>query len=323
VHSTPGSYNNEIGVPLVLLGCAHDHDVVVCEMGARRPGDVTQLVRLARPIVGVVTGIGVTHLGVFGDRRTIARSKAELVALPADGHAILPAGDDFLHMLASATPAEVTTVGPGGRVRIGGVALDAHGRPSATVSVGGREVGIRLDLPGRPLLRNAAFALAVAHVLGVDLDAAAAAISTAPTSAWRMEVHRAGTRTIVNDAYNANPTSVEAALRTVREMAGGREAWAVLGEMAELGEASDAEHVRIGRLAHALGFTGVVAVGSGAARILDGASGIGQAAPEAADAALFVDATAAPDAVVLVKGSRVAGLERAAELLRLGVEVAG
>ncbi len=316
VHASPASYNNPIGVPLVVLNCPDDAEALVIEMGARRDGDIAELCRIARPSVGIVTGIGLTHLGVFGSRGAIARTKSELPAsLPAEGVAVLPADDDFLDVLVASTAARVVTVGPGGHVRVLEVVLDERGHPTARVDVAGREVVVRLAIPGRALVRNAAFALAAAHALGVDPAAAAEALATAPTSAWRMEVRRADGRTIVNDAYNANPTSTSAALRTVREVAGDRPAWAVLGEMAELGPAAPGEHERIGRLAAALGFARVVVVGEGAAGIVTGAGPLARPVPGPDDAARLVAVEAPGDAVVLVKASRAAGLERVAALL--------
>lgn len=318
VHASPESYNNEIGVPLVVLGAPEDAEVLVAELGARREGDIAYLADVVRPEVGVLTGIGVTHLGVFGSREAIARTKAELLeALPGSGLAVLPAADDFLDLAVGATAARAVTVGPGGRIRFSAGSMDDEGRVEGAVDLAeGPVVRLRVPIPGRAILRNVALALAVADELGVDPESGAGAIEDAPVSSWRLEVHRAGARVVVNDAYNANPTSTAAALRTVRELAGDRPAWAVLGEMAELGSIAHREHVRIGRLARGLGFAGIVAVGEEAAAIAEGYGSASRQAAAAEEAAQLVLREAPEDAVVLVKASRVAGLERTADLLR-------
>lgn len=318
VHATPRSFNAEIGVPLTILSCPDDAEVAVVELGARRTGDIAALTRLVRPDIGIITEIGFTHLEIFESRDAIAETKAELVgALPTGGLALLPAGDDFLHVLVSATSARVRTVGPGGHVRVLSVRLDDEGCPDARVAIpADGVVAVHLPLPGRALVQNAAFALAVAAELGVEPADAAHGMAALQPSSWRLEVHRAGARTIVNDAYNASPTSTAAALRTVCELAGAREVWAILAEMAELGPAARAEHERVGRLAAALGVARVIAVGEGAEGIAAGAGARAQTVPSSREAAETVAGEAPEDAVILVKGSRVAGLERVADTLQ-------
>lgn len=324
VHAAPASYNNEVGTPLTVLSCPDEAGALVAELGARRPGDISALCAIVRPSVGVVTGIGVTHMEIFGSRAAIARTKGELVeSLPADGTAVLPSNDDFVADLAARTNARVVTVGPGGHVRATAVATEADGRCRAHVVVGDRSVvDVRVPLPGRALVRNACMALAAAAAAGVDPSRAADAISSidpATLSSWRMQIGEAGGRTIVNDAYNSNPTSAAFALRTVRRMAGARPSWAVLGPMAELGRAAPAEHVRLGRVAAALGFDRVVVVGELAAGIAEGAGSIATSVDTPAAAAMVVERESPQDAVVLVKGSRVAGLEAVADALRTAV----
>lgn len=294
VHATPASYNAEIGVPLTVFGCPDDAQVLVCELAARHPGEIAELAAIVRPRIGVITGIGVAHLGEFGSREAIACTKAELLeALPDDGVALVPSTDDFLPLLCARTRARVVTVGPGGTIP---------------------PVSLRMPVPGRALLRNATFAIGVARELGVDLADAAAGIEAARTTALRMQLATLGRRTLVNDAWNANPTSLPAALRTTAELAAGRPKWAVLAHMAEIGPIAVREHRRVGRLAAALGYERVVAVGDQAAGIAEGAGAIATPVPGIEEA--FEIASAAPtDAVVLVKGSRVAGLERLADRL--------
>jgi UDP-N-acetylmuramoyl-tripeptide--D-alanyl-D-alanine ligase len=319
-HATPRSFNAEIGVPLVVLTCPDDARVLVVELGARHTGEIAELCRVVAPDIGVVTGIGVSHLGEFGSREAIARTKSELLThLPGDGVAIVPSDDEYLWLMAAATPARLVTVGPGGHAGYGATSVDGSGRTTGWVRAGGERVDVTLPVPGRALMRNAALAVATAAELGVSPREAADRIAAAPTSAWRMQVVSAGRYTVVNDAWNANPTSSASALRTVREMAGTQDAWAVLGAMAELGPVGRDAHLRVGRLARAIGFTGVVVVGDSARAIADGAGPISVSAENLDEAADIVATRAAAGSWVLVKASRVARLEHFPEVLTMRV----
>lgn len=316
VHAAPRSFNTEVGVSLVVLSCPDDADVLVIEMGARHAGEIAELAAIARCDVGVVTGIGKTHLGEFGSRAAIARTKAELLgSLPPDGLAAVPAEDDFLPLLVSSTSARVITVGAGGGVRFAADRVERPGRTHGSVSMGATTTRITLPVSGRALMRNAAVAIAVAVELGVDVDAAAAAVGQARPSSWRMQVGSVGPWTFVNDAYNANPTSVASALRTVRELGGPDPVWAVLGEMAELGPHSDAEHARMGRLAVGLGYAGIVTVGTGTDALAAAAASISVPATSMAEAADIVVDRVPPGACLLVKGSLVTGLKDFGDVL--------
>lgn len=314
VHASPRSFNTEIGVPLVLLSCPDDAQVLVVELGARHRGEIGELCALVEPRVGIITAISSSHLGEFGSRRAIAETKAELLAsLPADGLALVPSDSAFLGLLASSTSSRLSTVGPGGHVRFRASRLDAD-HTVGQVWLDDHPVRVSLPLPGRALMRNAAFALAAASELGVDVAAAAAAMADAPTSAWRMQVATHGSWHLVNDAYNANPVSMVSALRTVRELAGDAPVWAVLGEMAELGDAGPAEHRRAGRLAASLGY-GIIAVGGGMADAYADATGERICVDDIEEAVDVALDRVPSGAWVLVKGSRVTGLERFETLL--------
>ncbi len=310
VHASPRSYNTEVTVPTVVLGCPGDAEVLVTELGARRSGEIAELCSFVQPHVGVITGIGSTHLEIFGSRRTIAETKSELLdSLPPDGLGVVPSNDDFLDVFAKRTNARLRTVGPGGALRYRANGIDNDGHTHGVVFVDGKSLDVRLGVPNRALMRNAALAIAVAVELGVDSQDAAAALSAAPLSDSRMQVLDVGDWVVVNDAYNANPTSMAAALRSVRELAGDRETWAILGPMAELGPQSDVAHRKIGRLVRALGFAGVITVGAEADAIADAAGEISHrvgSTQEAADTALDI---VPPGSVVLIKASRVAGLD--------------
>ncbi|MDX6201979.1 MAG: UDP-N-acetylmuramoyl-tripeptide--D-alanyl-D-alanine ligase [Frankiales bacterium] len=320
-----GSYNNEIGHPLTVLRADESTRFLVLEYSARGSGHIAYLCTIARPDIAVELNVGVAHLGEFGSREAIAATKAELVqALAADGVAVLNADDARVAAMAALVgEARVVTYGTGAQVRAEGLHLEA-GRARFTLVTPAGEAVVRLGLFGSHMASNALAAAAVALELGVPVGDIAERLSAAvPRSRWRMEVaERADGVTIVNDAYNANPESVRAALETLVSLAGGRRSWAVLGEMAELGAVSADAHAQIGALARQLGVSRLVAVGKAAAALHTGAVSVGAdhqqsvVAPDLPAALALLRAEIAPGDVVLVKGSRSAGLDKlAADLL--------
>jgi UDP-N-acetylmuramoyl-tripeptide--D-alanyl-D-alanine ligase len=196
------------------------------------------------------------------------------------------------------------------------VRIEPDGRTFGTVSADGTDLEIVLPIPGRALVRNAAMAVRVALELGVDPRSAVHAIAGGPTTAARMELVGVGRWTVVNDAYNANPNSVAAALRTMEELRPDATRWAVLGAMAELGSISEDAHRRVGRLAASLGYAGVVVVGAGADAVADGAGATAHRVATLDEAADFVTRHVPTGSVVLVKGSLVTGLRRFPDVLR-------
>jgi UDP-N-acetylmuramoyl-tripeptide--D-alanyl-D-alanine ligase len=322
-----GSFNNELGVPLTALRCDPQTDNLVLEMGARGIGHVRYLADMTHPTVAVVLNVGVAHLGEFGSRAGIAQAKGELVeALPDDGVAVLNADDPLVMGMAGRTRARVLTFGTSARadVRVHDLEVDAQGRPRFTLSTPTGSAPVALPLTGEHQALNAAAAAAVAHAAGTGVERIARLLAdVVPRSPWRMEIRdRDDGVTVINDAYNANPDSMRAALKTLAAIGGGRRRTvAVLGEMLELGEASRAEHDAVGRLAVRLDISRLVVVGEGARPIHLGASLEGSWAEESVfvpdlDAALeFLDADVAAGDVVLVKASRAAGLERVAAAL--------
>jgi UDP-N-acetylmuramoyl-tripeptide--D-alanyl-D-alanine ligase len=318
------SFNNEIGVPLTALGCDEGTRYLVSEMGAREPGNIAYLCDLVAPQIGVVLNVGAAHAGVFGSREVTAATKGELVeALPADGLAVLNADDPAVAAMASRTAARVirTGTGPSAEIRAVGIALDGQARPAFTLQTPDGAAPVRLQLHGRHHVGNALAAAAAAIGVGMDVHQVADLLSAArPRSAGRMSVHRRGDGVIViDDAYNANPDSVAAALAALVAMARGGRTWVVLGEMLELGDQSAAEHARLGRLAVDLGVDHLVAVGPGARPAHRGAVEAGARAasavedPDAAEALLRERLR--PGDVVLVKASRAIGLDRLARSL--------
>ncbi len=325
VHASPASFNNEVGVPLTLLNAPHDAEVVVTEMGSRGPGHIARLCEIARPSVGVITNVGPAHLEMFGSIGAVAEAKAELVeGLPSDGTAVLNADDPRVRGFDVRTQARVLRfgTGPGADVRGEELALDASGLPSFTLRVPGGAERVELKVPGEHMAWNALAAAAAGVALGLTPGECAAGLKEARISPWRMEVTEGpdGIR-VLNDAYNANPSSMAAALKAARWMAGRNSCVAVLGEMAELGPVADAEHERIGELAARLGIDRLVVVGPGARLIGVGAIREGVEpdrvvtcdTPEEAAAAARLAARSGD--VVLIKGSRAAGLERVVEEL--------
>jgi UDP-N-acetylmuramoyl-tripeptide--D-alanyl-D-alanine ligase len=304
--ASAGSFNNELGVPITLIDAPGDTQALVVEMGSRGAGHVAELCAIARPTVGVVTRVAAVHTETFGTIDDIAVAKGELVeALAPTGVAVLNAADPRVAAMAARTEARVVTFGAGGDVRADGVRLDADLRPSFRVVTPWGEADMRLAARGTHMVDNALAATAAALVCDVPLDDVVAALATADLSRWRMELTMlpSGAR-LLNDAYNANPTSMAAALRALAALDATRRI-AVLGVMAELGPSSDEEHRAVGLLARELGID-VVAVavptyGGTAVADLDGA------------VAALGD-LGAGDAVLL-KGSRVAGLERLVGLL--------
>lgn len=322
VAAARGSFNNELGVPLTLLTLREGDEVLVAEIGARHVGDIAELAPLVAPDVAVVTAVAGVHLEVFGSIDAIERAKGELVeALGPGGMAVLNGADPRVRRMAARAPAAITVGGSDADLTAEEVTLDGSAHPSFTARTPWGSVPVRVGVAGRHQVGNALLALAVAGHLGVDLERAAAALGGATISPWRGEVTRRGGLTVLNDAYNANPTSVVAALDTLTSLAGEGRSIAVLGEMAEIGPTSAEEHARVGAEVAARGVDRLVVVGDGAAPLATGALDGGMdrtavvAVPDAGAASqLVADEIAAGD-VVLVKASRVAGLETVAAAL--------
>ncbi|MGY2064100.1 UDP-N-acetylmuramoyl-tripeptide--D-alanyl-D-alanine ligase [Blastococcus sp. SYSU DS0619] len=325
--SPPGSYNNDIGLPLTVLSADRDTRFLVLEMGARGPGHIARLCRVAPPQVGVVLNVGSAHLGEFGSADGIAQAKGELVeALTADCTAVLNADDPRVLGMAPRTSARVVTTGRSAAadVRAVDVALDDSARARFTLVAGGERHPVALRVVGEHQVANALSAAGAALAAGLRPADVAAALSAAETrSRWRMEVdRRADGVVVVNDAYNANPESMRAALAALAGLPGERRI-AVLGGMAELGPDAAAEHERLGRDAVAAGADLVVAVGADAVGIAEGAVAGGRRAgeesvhvPDRGAALAWLTEVLRPGDVVLVKASRSYGLELlAADLL--------
>jgi UDP-N-acetylmuramoyl-tripeptide--D-alanyl-D-alanine ligase len=340
---TPGSLNNEIGLPLTALRATEETEHLVLEMGARGIGHIRYLTELTPPRIGLVLNVGSAHIGEFGGREQIAQAKGELVESlpPAEegGVAVLNADDPLVRAMATRTAARVLLFGESGEaaVRAENVRLTELGQPTFTLHTPTGCSDVTMRLYGEHHVSNALAAAAVAHELDMPADEIALALSEAGTlSRWRMEVtERPDGVTVVNDAYNANPESMRAALRALAAMgeaarAKGGRTWAVLGRMAELGDEALVEHDAVGRLAVRLNVGKLVAVGGREASWMQlGAYNEGSWGEESvhvSDAQAAVDLLRKelrPGDVVLVKASRSVGLERIAQALLEGPEGEG
>ncbi|MEP7055936.1 MAG: UDP-N-acetylmuramoyl-tripeptide--D-alanyl-D-alanine ligase [Actinomycetota bacterium] len=321
--ATESSFNNEIGLPLTVCRLTSDTRYLVLEMSARDIGHISYLTGLAPPDVAVVLNVGVAHIGVFGSRERIAQAKGELVeALPPGGLAVLNADDAYVAAMASRTSARVIRYGnaQGADYRAQDVRLDAGGRARFQLQTPRGAADVALKVVGEHMVADALAAAAVACELGMPVDVTAAALTSAEAmSRWRMDVRTTGSGvTIVNDAYNANTESMIAALKALKSMSRGGRGWAVLGPMAELGERTVDEHVRVGQMVVRLGIDRLVTVGAGAKVVYDTFIVEGSLPDDARhvdtvdEAVGFLTAELREGDVVLVKASRSAGLERIA-----------
>jgi UDP-N-acetylmuramoyl-tripeptide--D-alanyl-D-alanine ligase len=339
VVAPPGSFNNELGHPWTVLRATASTDYLILELSARHPGNIAALAAIAPPAIGVVLNVGTAHLGEFGSREAIAKTKAELPqAVPRSGVVVLDVDDPAVAAMATVTAARVvrvsrhshTNAGPAD-VWAGPVTLDELARPQFTLHSGADSVvEVSLAVHGDHQVSNAWGAAAVALECGATTEQVANALAGAgPVSGHRMRVStRTDGVTVIDDAYNANPDSMRAGLQALAWIsssrgAGRRRSWAVLGEMAELGEDAISEHDRIGRLAVRLDVSRLIVVGIGRSMsamhhgaVMEGSWG-GEAAIVAdADAALtLLRAELRPGDVVLVKASNAAGLGALADSL--------
>jgi UDP-N-acetylmuramoyl-tripeptide--D-alanyl-D-alanine ligase len=321
-----GSLNNEVGLPATVLRAQTSTDALVLEMGMRGIGHIAHLCDVAPPDIGVVLNVGSAHLGELGGREAIAAAKGELVSgLVAGGVAVLNADDPFVRAMSTLAAGRIVQFGESADsdVRISDIHLDPQARASFVVAHQGAVETVQLLLHGEHHVSNAAAAVAVGLLAGMDLPTIAERLRSAtPRSRWRMEVTETlDGITVVNDAYNANPESMRAALKSLVAMAQGRRTWAILGEMRELGADAGTEHDALGRLAVRLDISRLIAVGDGARLIHMGAAQEGSWAdesifvPDIESALQILRQDLRPGDVVLVKASRSLGLERVADSL--------
>jgi len=314
-----GSFNNDLGLPITLLECDERTRFCILEMGARHKGDIARLCEIAKPDIGVVLGVGTAHFIEFGSQLAIAETKSELIqSLGKKGIAILGGYDDFTLAMASLHDGVVITFGERSDVDVRGTDIEIReGRPHFDlVTKAGRDaVGMRLI--GAHQVSNALAAAAVGTALSLPLELIASSLSTAEVhSKWRMEVVELDGLLLINDAYNANPASMEAALRSLALFAQerGGQSWGFLGKMHELGESGEVASRDIGTLASEIGIDHLIIVNAP-----EYGTGVGPMkfhhVANIAEATSFVNYFA-PGDTVLVKASRAEHFELLAQEVR-------
>jgi len=320
----PGNLNNEIGVPRVLLSLTTQHRYCVVELAMRGPGEIGYLAQMASPQVGVITNVGETHLGLLGSRDAIAQAKAELLgALPEEGTAVLNADDFYYDLFAELSSCPTVSFGYDSQadVRIADVRLRGLEGTEFVLQIGTENLPVQISLPGQHNVVNAAAAAAAAWAVAGSTDGIATGLAACPIQEMRTEVsHTPQGATIINDAYNAAPRSVVAALEMLAQLPG-RKIF-VFGDMLELGLAAEEEHRRIGRLCVEHDIYWLVGIGRWAALAVAEAAAGGLRA-DVAESAEEVVSLIRPELVasdvVLVKASRAMGLEQVVEGLRADV----
>ncbi len=323
VVATYGNQNNELGVPLTILRAGADTDVLVVEMAMRGEGQIARLCEIAGPTAGIVTNVGTSHIELLGNQEAIASAKGELVeATPASGAIFLNADDAFSSVLARRASARVVRYGVENAAEISARDLTVNPEGCASFTLvseeGSRDV--QLAIPGRHNVYNALAAAAVGLHLDVGLDDVIEGLESAQAGEMRMQAFQSASGVfVINDAYNANPTSMRAAIETLAEMQATGSRIAVLGDMAELGSLTELAHFRIGEEVARLPLDALLTIGKRARRIADGARAEGMDDDhihpfDSVDgAAAYLATLVLPGDVVLVKASRVMGLERIIE----------
>lgn len=323
VVATSGNRNNELGVPLTVMEAGSDTDALVVEMAMRGPGQIEHLCAIARPTAGLVTNVGVSHLEILGSQEAIASAKGELVAaIPADGRVFINADDAWTTRMASGAAAAVTLygLGPDAEITARDITTTQSGAPSFTLVVPEGEADVTLPVPGRHNVYNALAACAVGRYLSVPLEDIVRGLEGASFSRWRMETFLSASGvTIINDAYNANPTSMRAAIEALVDVPTAARRIAVLGDMAELGSLTELAHFELGQLVAHSSVDILVAVGVLGERIAEGARAAGMSdtairpCVDAIEAVEVLDDLLEVGDTVLVKASRVMGLEAVVE----------
>lgn len=327
VVKTQGNFNNEIGLPKTLLDIKPDTDIAVVEMGMRGLGQIEELCRIAEPDSGLITNVGETHMELLGSMDNIAKAKSELVVdLPAEGFAVLNGDNEYVLRAAALTKAKVVYFGLGAGCDYRGsdIATSAGGTTFiCTEKATGKSVKVHLQLIGEHNVYNALSAIAGAACYGVSMEDSARALATARLTGSRQEIIYIGDITFINDAYNASPASMEAALKTLAEakkaVRGKGRTIAVLADMLELGAISEDAHRRVGRWAVEYGVDYVLTYGEQAAYISDEVQKLGGktrhcgSRQEAADNLRLL---AEAGDIILLKGSNSMQVGRMLELFK-------
>lgn len=320
-----GSFNNEVGMPLTVLSANESTRYLVLEMGASGIGHLDYLTDIARPDVSVVLAVGRAHLGGFGGIEAVAAAKSELVTGTATtGTVILNSDDHRVAAMAEvAGERPVITFGSSGNVQARDITVTEQGKAEFTLHYQGQSAAVELQLIGEHQIANALAAASVALHLGRSVSAVAHDLSAAqPLSYGRMRLtQRADGVRVINDAYNANPDSMAAAVRALARIGSEQRTWAVLGEMLELGPDHDSAHAEVGRFTAAAGIENLIVVGSGAQPIAAGALSAGMldsrvsVVADVEQASMVLQQELRPGDAVLVKASNGSGLWRLGDML--------
>ncbi|MBN1193596.1 MAG: UDP-N-acetylmuramoyl-tripeptide--D-alanyl-D-alanine ligase [Coriobacteriia bacterium] len=323
VVATVENRNNELGVPLTLMDAGAETEVLVVEMAMRGPGQIERLCAIARPTAGLITNVGVSHVEILGTQEAIASAKGELVrAVPPGGRVFLNGDDAWSDTLGDSAAAGVTRygIGPSAVVRAEDVAIAPDGTPTFTLVAEEGRAEVSLPVPGRHNVYNALAAAAVGLYLELSVADVVRGLEAASFSKWRMQTFQsAAGLTVINDAYNANPTSMRAAISALGDVPTSGRRIAVLGDMAELGSLTELAHFQLGEEIASSGTDILLTVGECGRRIAEGAMAAGMDAsvvrpcvtPD--EASEVLDDVARPGDTVLVKASRVMGLESVVE----------
>ena len=316
VNKTEGNLNNHIGLPLTILAATTADEVCVWEIGMNHAGEIEPLARLARPDIGIITNIGVAHIEYLGSREAIAQEKGMLgEVLSADAVLVLPSTDEFTPALAARTKARVVPAGTADGLHAENLRPSSHGLDFDLVR-GQERVATHLPVTGEHMMRNALLAVSAGLELGLSLRECASGLAATKLSARRLACLDVRGVTVLDDSYNANPDSMEAALHALRGLPGGGRRFAVLGRMGELGDYANEGYRRVGRTA-ASTMDVLIAVGPETAPLVDEASASGLAdvrhAADTAEAARLLRELSRPGDAVVIKGSRAARMERVLE----------
>ncbi|NJD02300.1 MAG: UDP-N-acetylmuramoyl-tripeptide--D-alanyl-D-alanine ligase [Ruminiclostridium sp.] len=313
VLKTEGNLNNEIGVPLTIFNLNGTHEAAVLEMGMSGTGEIGRLTAIIKPDIAVITNIGISHIEKLGSRQNILKAKLEILeALNPDGLVILNGDDALLAGMKDLLKFRTVLYGMDEGVDYRACNINSHGESGTffDITLGGREYNIHIPVPGVHNVHNALAAVAVGCELGIPMEDIIRGIAGFSPSKMRMDIVSFNCMKIINDVYNASPNSMEAGINVLREIGRENRKIAVLGDMLELGEWSEKAHFDMGKYASAAGIDRIIAVGSNARFIADGALSAGypeeqiryfQSNAEALD---YLQKTLVPGDVILVKGSR-------------------
>ena len=318
VTKTEGNFNNHVGLPRTILEATSAHDIGVWEIGMNHPGEVAPLARIAAPNVGIITNVGVAHIEFMGTREAIAQEKGSLAeAVGPGGTVILNAEDDFTPGIAERTRARVVLAGiTAGELHASEISQTAQGS-EFTILEGAHRCRAQLPVPGLHMVLNALLAVAAGRVFGLSLEECAEGLASTPLTKARLQIKEIGGVRFIDDSYNANPDSMNAALRTLIELDADGKRIAVLGHMGELGPETDRGHRDVGETAATLRVDHLIAIGELGQIIADAARQAGLenvvVAKSAKEAAALLGERAQPGDLVLVKGSRLARTEQVIE----------